>query len=60
MTYVVHCRKSAMTVMGLYAETQEELLQQVAAHAKSAHGLEKVTPAVVEKVKSVMRKEKAK
>jgi predicted small metal-binding protein len=37
------------------AESEEELLQKVAAHAKEAHGLQEVTPAVVAKVKSVIR-----
>ncbi len=61
MTYVVHCRDVGYDCDGVVqAETQEELLQQVAAHAKSAHGLEEVTPEVVAKVKSVVREEKAK
>jgi predicted small metal-binding protein len=38
------------------AETEEELLQQVAAHA-SEHGITEVTPELLEKVKSVIRDE---
>jgi predicted small metal-binding protein len=58
MTYVVRCRDVGYDCEGVVrAATQEELLQQVAAHAQSAHGLQEVTPAVVEKVKSVIRVE---
>jgi predicted small metal-binding protein len=39
------------------AETEEEVLQQVAAHAKAVHGLDTVTEEVVEKVLSVMHDE---
>lgn len=61
MTYIVHCRDVGYDCDGVVqAETQEELLQQVAAHAQSVHGLQEVTPEVVEKVKSVIREEKAK
>lgn len=55
MTYVVHCRDVGYDCDGVVrAKTQAELLQQVAAHAQSAHGLQAVTPALVEKVKSVI------
>ena len=61
MTYIVHCRDVGYDCDGVvHAETQEELLQQVATHAKSAHGLQEVTPEVVAKVQSVVREEKAK
>jgi len=39
------------------AETEEEALAQVAAHAKAVHNLETVTEEVVEKVRQVMRDE---
>lgn len=59
MTYIVQCRDVGYDCGGVVrTETQEELLQQVAAHAKSAHGLQEVTPEVVAKVKSVIREEK--
>lgn len=58
MTLVVHCRDVGFDCDGVVrAETEEELLQQVAEHAKSAHGLEEVTDKVVQKVKSVIREE---
>jgi len=37
------------------ADTEEEALQQVAAHAKEAHGIEEVTPELVEQVKGAMK-----
>lgn len=55
---VVHCRDVGFDCEGIVqAETEEDLLQQVAEHAKSTHGLEEVTGEVVEKVKSVIREE---
>lgn len=58
MTKVVHCRDVGFDCDGVVrAETEHAVLQQVAAHAKSAHGLDNVSPEVVEKVKSVMRDE---
>ena len=58
MALVVHCRDVGFDCDGVVrAETEEELLQQVAEHAKSAHGLEEVTDEIVEKVKSVIREE---
>ncbi len=58
MALVVHCRDVGFDCDGVVrAETEEELLQQVAEHAKSAHGLEEVTDEIVEKVKAVIRKE---
>ena len=58
MTKVVHCRDVGFDYDGgVRAETEEAALAQVAEHAKSAHGMDEVTPDVVEKVKSVMREE---
>jgi len=56
MTLVVHCRDVGFDCNGVVtAETEEELLQQVAEHAKSEHDLVEVTDEVVAKVKSVIR-----
>jgi predicted small metal-binding protein len=41
------------------AETEEELLDQVAAHAGHTHGIEEVTPELLGKVKKAIREEKA-
>ena len=61
MAKVVHCRDVGFDCDGVVrAETEEEALQKVAEHAKTAHGLEEVSPEVAKKVKSVMREEPAK
>jgi predicted small metal-binding protein len=39
------------------AETEGELLQKVATHAREAHGIEEVTPDLLAKVKSKIRDE---
>jgi predicted small metal-binding protein len=58
MTLVVHCRDVGFDCDGVVrSDSEEELLQQVADHAKSVHGLEEVTDEIVEKVKSVVRVE---
>ncbi len=39
------------------ADSEEEALAQVAAHAKRVHGMEEVPPEVADKARSVMRDE---
>lgn len=61
MAKVVHCRDVGFDCDGVVrAETEEAALRMVAEHARTAHGLETVSPEVAEKVKSVMRDELAK
>ena len=58
MVYIVNCRDVGFDCDGVVrAETVDELLGQVAEHAKSVHGLTEVTEEVVEKFKSVIREE---
>jgi len=58
MTLVVHCRDVGFDCEGVVkAESEEELLKQVAEHAASAHGVEEVTEEIAGKVKSVIRTE---
>ena len=58
MTKVVHCRDVGFGCDGVVrAETEEEALAQVAAHAKAVHNLEMVTEEAVEKVRQVLRDE---
>ena len=58
MTKVVHCRDVGFECEGVIrAETEEEALKLVAEHAKEVHGMQEVTPDVVEKVRAVMRDE---
>ncbi len=55
---VVRCRDVGFDCEGVVrAETEQEVLEQVAAHAKAIHNLETVPPEVVEKVRQVMRDE---
>lgn len=58
---VVRCREVGFDCDGVVrAETEEEVLQQVAAHAKAVHKIETVTPEIVAKVRAVMREEEVK
>jgi len=60
MAKVVHCRDIGFDCDGVIrAKTEEEALKMVAEHAKTAHGLEEVTPEIAEQVKAVMRDEPA-
>ena len=55
MTLVVNCRDVGFDCDGVVkAESEEELLKQVAAHAGDAHDVKEVTPELVEKVKAVV------
>lgn len=56
MTKVVRCRDVGFDCDGVVrAETEEEVLKQVAAHARTVHNLETVSAEVVAKVRSVMQ-----
>jgi predicted small metal-binding protein len=58
MTKVVRCRDAGFDCDGVVrAETEDKALEKVAAHAKEAHGIDEVSPEMVEKVKSIMRDE---
>ncbi len=58
MTKVVKCRDLGFDYNGVVrAPTENEALQQVAQHAKQAHGMDSVPPEVVDKVRQVMRDE---
>lgn len=58
MTLIVRCRDVGFDCEGVCkAESEEELLKQVAEHANSAHGVEEVTDEIVAKVKSVIQTE---
>jgi predicted small metal-binding protein len=58
MDKVIHCRDVGFDCEGVIrAHTEEEALQMAAAHAKTEHGVQRITPEVVNKIKSVMREE---
>ena len=55
MGKVIKCRDVGYDCDGVIkADTEEEALQMAAKHAKEVHGLDNVTPEVVDKIKSVM------
>jgi predicted small metal-binding protein len=54
---VLYCREVGFDCEGVVrAESEEDLLRQVAEHAQAVHGVE-VTPELVEQVKSLIRDE---
>lgn len=58
MEKVIRCRDVGFDCDGVIkAKTEEEALELAAEHAKEVHGLQEVTPEVVEKIKSVMTEE---
>ncbi|MBB4080856.1 putative small metal-binding protein [Lewinella aquimaris] len=58
MEKVIRCRDVGFDCDGVIkARTESEALRQAAAHAKEVHGLEEITPEVVEKIKAVMTEE---
>lgn len=58
MGKVVHCRDVGFDCNGVIkARTEEEALKMVAEHAIQVHGVRKITPEIVAKVKSVIREE---
>ena len=55
MSKVIRCRDVGFDCdKVIKAETEEQALQQAAAHAMNDHGLKEVSAEVVEKVKAVM------
>jgi predicted small metal-binding protein len=58
MEKVIHCRDVGFDCNGVIkAKTEEEALKLAAEHAMKVHGLKEITPAIVAKVKSVIRTE---
>lgn len=55
MTKIIYCRDVGFDCEGVIrAATEEEALRMVIEHAKTVHGLDQISPEVVNKVKSVM------
>ena len=58
MAKVLRCRDVGFDCDGvIYAETEEDLLRQVAEHAQTAHGIEEIPEEVVAKVRAAIRDE---
>jgi predicted small metal-binding protein len=60
MTKVIHCRDLGFDCDGVIrANSEEAALQMAAQHAKMVHGMDQVSPEVVEKLKSIIREDSA-
>jgi predicted small metal-binding protein len=58
MTKVLHCRELGFDCDGVVrAETEEEVLQQVAEHAREVHKIDKVPPGLVEQARDLIKEE---
>ncbi|MGE0590561.1 MAG: DUF1059 domain-containing protein [Cyclobacteriaceae bacterium] len=58
MEKVIRCRDVGFDCDGVIkAKTEEEALTKAAEHAKTSHGVTKVTPEMVKKIKSVIKEE---
>ena len=58
MEKVIRCRDVGFDCNGVIkAKTENEALALAAEHARNVHGVTEITPAIVDKIKSVMREE---
>ncbi|HEX6224784.1 MAG TPA: DUF1059 domain-containing protein [Chryseolinea sp.] len=58
MEKVIRCRDVGFDCNGVIkAKTEKEALALAAEHARKVHGVTEITPAIVDKIKSVMREE---
>ena len=58
MTKVFYCKDVGFDCEGVIrAETEEEVLKQVAEHAQTVHGMEEIPEEVVAKVRAGIREE---
>jgi len=55
---VLNCRDVGFDCEGVIrAETEDEVMQQAAAHARDAHGLDQITSEVAEQIRAQIRDE---
>ena len=58
MDKIIRCRDVGFDCPGVIkAKTEKEALALAAEHAKAVHGVKEITPAIVDKIKSVMREQ---
>jgi predicted small metal-binding protein len=58
MEKVIHCRDVGFDCEGVVrADSDQEVMQLAAEHAKSVHGVTELTSEMVEKVRSIIRNE---
>lgn len=58
MAKILHCRDVGFDCEGVIrGETEDEVLQQAAEHARNDHGMQDVSPEVVEQIRAQIRDE---
>lgn len=58
MAKVLHCRDIGFDCEGVIrGETEEEVLQQAAEHARTVHNLQEIDDKTVEKIRAAIRDE---
>ena len=58
MAKILHCKDVGFDCEGvIHADTEEEVLQQAAAHAQTAHNVTELTEEIVEKVRAAIHDE---
>ena len=61
MEKIIRCRDVGFDCNGVIkAKTEKEALELAAEHARTVHGVNEITPEIVQKIRSVMRDEVAK
>lgn len=58
MTKALHCRDAGFDCdFVARTDDEDELMRQVALHAKSSHGIDEVAPEMASQIKSLVREE---
>lgn len=58
MAKVLHCRDVGFDCEGVIrGDTEDDVMQQAAQHARDAHGMEEVTPEIAEQIRSKIQDE---
>ncbi len=60
MAKVINCRQVGVDCdFEARGETEQEVIEKCAEHARSAHGMEEISPDLMEKVRNAIREEPA-
>lgn len=58
MAKVLHCRDVGFDCEGVIrGDSEDDVMQQAAQHARDAHGMDEVTPEIAEQIRSKIRDE---
>lgn len=58
MAKVLHCRDVGFDCEGVIsADTEDDVMQQAAEHARTVHGMDDITPEAAEQIRSKIRDE---